>query len=230
MPRFVKLALAAGACLTASLALAAGAGANAKLTADYRFENDLKSSAGNAPRLTETGAGGTFEDELIDGSNDGVWDWTAGDGLRLKDANKVMGSKGKAYTFLLLVNLDTVSSYRKLVDFANLNKDKGWYVYEESLYPYDIEAFDYSEQLIQAGTWRQIALTRSANGKLSGYVGDKRIDSVKDGNKQEVLGHDKILHFLQDDSNIGESTGGQIARLRIWDDALPGDKIKQLAN
>jgi hypothetical protein len=110
---------------------------------------------------------------MIGGTNNGVWDWPTGDGLKLRKATKVMGSPGKTYTFVFLVNLDTVSSYRKLVDFDNLDADEGWYVYSESLYPYDLSHFDYSQQLIQAGTWRQITLTRNSDGVVHGFVGKK---------------------------------------------------------
>ena len=227
MPRNVTLALVCALSVTASLAFVAGAGAKVKLSADYRFEDDLKSSTGSAPNLHEVGAGGLFGDAMVGGSSNGVWTWPAGDGLRLSQATKVLGSEGKTYTFVMLVNLDTVDSYRKLVDFDNLDADEGWYVYSESLYPYDLDRFDYSKQLIQAGTWRQIALTRAESGVVRGYVGKKTIGSAKDRHKDEALGPDKILHFLMDDSG-SEETGGEIARLRIWDDALSAKKIKHL--
>jgi hypothetical protein len=207
-----------------SLTFVASAGAT--LTADYRFENNFKSSGGGAPDLHEVESGGVFEDAMVGNSSNGVWTWQAGDGLRLNHATKVLGLNGRTYTFVLLVNLDEVDSYRKLVDFDNLNADEGWYEYSESLYPYDLSEFNRQE--IQAGKWRQIALTRDEDGFVRGYVGDVRIGSARDRHRDIALGADKILHFLMDDSNVDESTGGQIARLRVWDGALSAAQVKDL--
>ena len=228
MPRIAKLALVCVLTAIGSLALAAGAGAHAKLTANYRFEGTLKSSVGDAPKLEEVASGGQFDVTPIGGHLDGIWNFPVADGLRLAHATKVLGSKGKTYTFVMLVNLDQVSSYRKLVDFSNLNKDRGWYVYEKSLYPYDLDHFDSTDQRILAGEWRQIALTRNGKGFVHGYVDGHEIGEARDRPEHVALGSDKILHFLMDDGGTGESTAGSIARLRIWDDALSKDKIKSL--
>jgi hypothetical protein len=229
MSRTVKLAVLSASCLVASLAFATGAAAKAKLTADYRFEGNYKSSGVDAPKLDPVGSAFTFDEVQVGGSLNGVWTWAVNNGLRLEQATKVLGSKGKAYTVVMLVRLDTVDGYNKIVDFENLDQDEGWYVYEESLYAYDLDGWVYDEKLlVQAEKWRQIALTRTEHGVVRGYVGNKRIDGAPDEPKDFVLGPDKILHFLLDDSNPDESTGGDIARLRIWDTALSKRKIKHL--
>jgi Concanavalin A-like lectin/glucanases superfamily len=227
----VKVAIAAAtAVMVVIFALPAMAGASAKLTADYRFEGNLRSSAGNAPKLHEFNTGdGSFHNQLVKGSRQGVWSFPEGDGLRMGNADKVLGHHGRTYTFALLVNLDAVDGYRKLIDFDNLQQDAGWYVYEQSLYPYDLSDFDYSRQRVQAGAWRQIVLTRGANGVVRGYVGGKKIGRAGDPGKDEALGPDKVLYFLMDDgSTTSEESGGRVARLRIYDNALSREKIKHL--
>jgi hypothetical protein len=227
MPRIVKLALVCALTAVASLALAAGAGAEAKLTADYRFEQSFKNSANtDVPKLTETGSGGIFAVPI--GGGDTIWTWPAGDGLRLAHANRALGSDGKTYTFVMRVSLDAVSNYRKIVDFDNLGADLGWYVYEGSLYPYDLDHVNYDKRPIEPDKFAQIAMTRNAKGVVNGYVDGKTIDDAKDKHKEVALGEDKILHFLLDDSNVAESSGGGISRLRIWDGALSKKKIKHL--
>jgi len=230
MPRTVKLALLFALIIVALLAAASAASAAAKLTADYRFEGNFKSKIGNVPNLIASGGGGSFGTETIGGSNNGVWNFPDSVGVELHKAGRAMGDKGKTYTFVMLMNLDDVAddSYDKLVDFDNLDADEGWYIYDHSLYPYDVNNFEYEKQEVQAGKWEQIALTRNARGIVTGYVGDKRIDSARDKHKQVVLGDDKILHFLMDDSNPGEASPGAIARLRIWRSALSGKTIKHL--
>ena len=101
---------------------------------------------------------------------------------------------------------------------------------ENSLYPYDLPKFDDDEQVIEDDSHEQIALTRSEDGVVRGYVGDKKIGEAKDKHKDIALGDDKILHFLMDDAAgaPNEESATSIARLRIWDDALSAKKIKGL--
>jgi Concanavalin A-like lectin/glucanases superfamily len=227
MPRIVKLALVCALTAVASLALAAGVGAKAKLTADYRLEGNLKSKGVDAPNLEEVGTGSTFDEVEVRGKLNGVWTWAIDDGLRLEQATKVLGSKGKTYTIVMLVRLDDVADYNKIVDFDNRDADEGWYVYEGGLYPYDLH-FDYEKQVIEDEKWAQIALTRTEKGIVHGYADGKQVDGAKDKNRDVALGDDKILHFLLDDGNPAESSGGDIARLRIWDTALSKKRIKRL--
>ena len=63
---------------TASIAMAAP-----KLKADYRFEGNLKSSVGSAPRLFREGPGAEFLTKRVKGTRQGVWKWPEGTGLRL---------------------------------------------------------------------------------------------------------------------------------------------------
>jgi hypothetical protein len=209
--------------------------AGPKLTADYGFENNFKSSKGNAKDLKPEGPIRTcpcakFAKETIDGKKQGVWKWPEGDGLRLDKAKSVLGGHGKTYTFAMLVNLDHVSGYRKLIDFNDLTEDFGWYAYDRSLYPYSVSNFDYDKTPIQADNWRQIVLTRNSADIIGGYVDGQTIDKVKDRDKDVTLVSD-VLHFLLDDHlQDGEHTGGEIARLRIWDDALGPKQVKNLGS
>lgn len=229
--RLIPPAIAVSA-LTAALMLAPGASAH-QPSADYGFEGNFKSSTGSAKNLKPVGPVrfcppcATFQKDKINGEKQGVWSWLEGDGLRLSKAFKVLGKKGKTYTFTMLVKLDSVDGYRKLVDFDNRNEDEGWYAYDESLYPYDLDEFDYSKQKIQAGKWRQITLTRDKKGLVRGFVDGKKIGKAKDPDKFLTLGSDHILHFLIDDGS-SEHSGGMIARLRVWDDALSPKQVKKL--
>jgi hypothetical protein len=230
------LATIATASLATMLVLAAPSGA-AKLKADYRFEHSFKSSVGSLPNLKPEGPPRTcpcarFVRAQISGSKQGAWKWLEGDGLKLRKAGKALGHNGHTYTFVMLVNLDSVDGYRKLIDFDNLQADQGWYIYYSALYPYNLSDFDYSSQLVTAGHWRQIAVTRDRSGVVRGYVGDRKVGTADDPGNDEALGGATVLHFLIDDAVSGgrEATGGLIARLRIWDDALSSKQIKNLGH
>jgi hypothetical protein len=223
--------------VAAMLVLAVPQSGAAKLNADYRFEHNFKSSVGSPPNLQPEGPPrvcpcARFVRAEIGGSKQGAWKWLEGDGLKLRKAGKALGHNGHTYTFVMLVNLDSVDGYRKLIDFDNLQADQGWYVYNSALYPYNLSDFDYSSQLVTAGHWRQIAVTRDKNGVVRGYVGDKKVGMADDPGNDEALGGAAVLHFLIDDAVSGgsEATGGLIARLRIWDDALSSKQIKNLGH
>jgi hypothetical protein len=232
--RRFKFVFVTGFVVALGMAGTAAAAAAAAPSADYRFENNFNSSGGDAKSLVPEGpirmcppcAG--FEKVKVNGKKQGVWGWPEGDGLRLNKANKVLGRGGDTYTFSMLVNLDTVDGYNKLVDFDNREEDEGWYVYEESLYPYDLSDFDYSKTPIQAGEWHQIVLTRG-HGFARGYVDGKLLGKDRDPNTEVALGTQNILHFLIDDGG-SEQSGGMIARLRIWEEALDKGDVKDLGD
>lgn len=224
--------IAAGLAVAASLAPAVASAGS--LSADYKFEDSFKSAVNGASALSPEGPSRIcppceeFDRVKVKGKKQGVWRWPEGDGLRLGNAEKLFGDGGKTYTISMLVNLDTVSGYRKMVDFADFEEDYGWYVYSESLYPYDLGDFDYSKEKVQAGEWRQIVFTRDGSGFARGFVDGKQIGKDRDPNKEVAL-HGNKLHFLIDDG-AGENTGGMIARLRIWENALDPDRIKDLGD
>jgi len=211
-------------------------GAAAKPSADYRFEDTFASSVNGAAALVPEGPVRIcppceeFVRTRVHGKRQGVWKWPEGDGLRLGNADRVLGHNGKTYTISMLVNLDTVSSYRKLVDFYNRDQDEGWYVYDEGLYPYDLDDFNYNKQRIDAGKWHQIVMTRDGDGVVRGYVDGEVLDKDKDKDKQVANGSIDKLHFLIDNEGGTEQSGGMIARMRIWENALDNAQVKNLGD
>ncbi len=229
-----RVAVTALFAIAFTAVLAPTAHAKPTLQADYQFEKNFKSDAGKAKDLKPEGPlrlcppCARFKMEKVDGKKQGVWEWPEGDGLRLEKAKPTLGGQSKTYTFALLIALNNVSGYRKLVDFNDLTDDFGWYAYDRSLYPYSISAFDYDTTPMRAGKWRQVVLTRNSAGIVGGYVDGKLIDKVKDLDEDEIL-RSNVLNFLIDDHNQdAEHSGGEIARLRIWDDALGPKQVKKL--
>ena len=211
----------------------AGVAGAAGPSADYRFEGNFRSSTGVARNLDPVGPlracppCAEFDKEKFHGERQGVWKWPEEDGLRLTKADKVLGHGGRTYTFSFLVNLDTVDGYRKLVDFDDREADEGWYVDDESLHPYSLK--DFEKKRIQAGRWHQIVLTRDGEGFVRGYVDGALLGRAKDRDKDLALGPQDTLHFLMDDGG-SEQSGGMIARLRIWENALDNRQVRRLGD
>jgi Concanavalin A-like lectin/glucanases superfamily len=209
----------------AAVAVVLPSAASADLRADYRFEGNLKSAVGNVPKLAKVGSGGDFKRQRVGNKRQGVWKWPEGDGLRLNKANKAVGNGG-LYTVVMLVNLDDIEDYNKLIDWSNLADEEGLYVEDGMLDPYEL---DESDPVVDARSWVQIAMARSRSENVHLYLNGRRVLTTQDPDDTQVLGADRILHFLLDDeSTEDEETGGRIARLRLWDHTLSTRKIKNL--
>ena len=85
-----------------AVALAMPATSSAKLTADYRFEGNLKSSVNGVPNLNTVGPGTDLKKAQVKGSRQGVFAWPEGSGLLLNQAHKAVGSGAGTYTFVML--------------------------------------------------------------------------------------------------------------------------------
>lgn len=228
MGRVVRMVVAAAlATAVGSVALPAPAAVKVpRPKADYRFEGSLKSSAGKQTRLVKEGPGVKLVRKAVLGNRERVLSWPEGSGVRLNKAGRVLGSNTGTYTFVMLIKLKKVDDYRKLIHFKDLLEDNGFYVDDGTLYAYPT---DYSAEVVRAGRWYQIALTRDAAGMVKAYVDGKRVLVVDDVDGDQVLGPDGFLRFVRDDEDTEtEESGGLMARLRIFSKPLTGKQIRKL--
>jgi hypothetical protein len=220
----------------ALIAVAIAGSASASNTGDYRFEGNFKNSAGPAADLVKFGPGGDFVERRVGNRRQGVWKWPVGTGVKLKHAFKALDHKGKSYTFVVLINLDEVAGYNKLIDFDR-EEEAGLYSHDGALVPFPL---DDSASVMQGGAWYQIAMTRSKGGTVKLYIDGvcpsgqvclafNFLLNREDADKTQVLGRKGILTFLRDDEGpMLEQTSGMIARLRIHDDPLSEQRLENL--
>ena len=197
--------------------------------ADYRFNLNLKSSVNkaNAPTMKEIGGGFSYYFTSIGGQRDNYLNWVSGSGLKLPQAQKVIGTPGD-YTIAMLANFDEVDTYRKIVDFDNDQADEGWYVHDSYLDPFDVDDVSGpASPPITGGAWHMLVMTR-AGGRVKAYVDNVRYLNLPDPTGEEVLGPQRVLRFLRDNGLGSEETGGKIARLRIWKNPLTDKQAKNL--
>jgi hypothetical protein len=199
------------------------------LVADYRFDGTYSSVAGNPPDLEPIGLP-EFTTNTVDGVVRRVLGFPEGSGCRIPSADQLLGD---AYTVAVLFRFNTVTSWRRVMDFKNRVSDWGLYSFWGNLNFYDIAIGSGGE--IVPGAYVQVVLTRGVEGNVRGYVnGSPEIEFI------DLVGHalvsaDGFLAFFQDDLDFpGESSSGAVARIRIWDgplsavvvanlDRLPGD-------
>ena len=188
------------------------------LVADYTFDGKTTSTVGNSPALQLIGSP-VYQTESVDGVNRRVLAFSAGDGCRLPDASQTIGN---AYTIVVLFRFDSVTSWRRVIDFRNRKTDWGLYSYFGNLNFYNIKTG--TGGTIQPDAYVQIALTRNEQGTVRGYVNGLAEIDFSDTLPNATLDADDILSFFQDDTVVpNEHAAGAVSRIRIWDGPL-GEK------
>jgi hypothetical protein len=191
--------------------------ARATLIHDYEFQNSVADSLGG-PSLTTLG--GTV--------GPSSYNFGAEQGLSLSGA--LSAAQSATYTIDLVFKFDTLSGFRKIVDFKNLASDNG--VYNLST---DMNYFNFSfgpNGAFTAGTYARVDLTRdNSTGLVVGYVNGVQQISFTDSSSDAVFNAaNHIINFFQDDNVTGgrESSSGSVRQIRIFDTALSATEVAAL--
>ena len=223
--------------VTVMLVGLAGPASAATLVADYQFQNTLESSSGG-PALAEFSRKGTtaeFVTDSVMGVDRTVWDWPESHGLVLQSANNYIGN---FYSIVMLVKLDEIAGYNKLIDFRHFSdSDSGLYVQDSNLHAYGCGGSSTSNP-ISSSTYHQIVMTRDTSKRVRLYVdGAEVLDGARyDTQDGCSMGAATAVHFLVDDEytcSTPEATGceeasGRLARLRIYNGALTPAEVAGL--
>lgn len=201
--------------------------------ADYRFQNNVKTSVGTAPTLTKIGPkSNTFTTATVDGDPRKVLRFPKGNGLKL-DTTGLLSSNG-IYTIVVLLELDDVSNFKRIVDFKNGTSDNGLYVQNGGpngglrFYPWSASG----TTPIAANRYVQVVITRDLSGIVRGYVDGSQQFQFDDAASQDaVISSEDNLRFFKDNTSggtTGEDSGGSVARIRLFDVALSGTDVGRL--
>jgi hypothetical protein len=212
------------------LAWHAASAAAATLVADYN-NGSLTSSVAGAPDLATVGTGTAVASEQVVSHlpTQNVITFTAGSGLALNPMSQILPSSG-AYTIAMTARITATSidGYSKLIDFANGTSQYGVYVDHNTLGFYNYVGAPTTQVV---ATYGEIVLTRDASGTLAGYYDSALQFSANDSVFQWGLidASDKLRLFLDDFlGGANEQSGGAVARIRIWTDALTAAEVARL--
>lgn len=202
--------------LVATLALSAAALAQAQTASHVYLMNDASDLLGG-PALTTLG--GDFTSQA------GRYSFGVNQGFSLENA-----IDANVYTIDFVFNFDTVSGYRRLIDFKALTSDNGLYNLNSTLNFYGLIAG--STNVFAIGTDARVTLTRDAAGLLTGYVNGVQQLQISDGSGQASFSAaNQIAYFFRDDNSVsGEASAGSIDYLRIYDSALSANEVANLAS
>lgn len=187
----------------------------------YRFEDNLRSSIDNPPDLTNAGSGLSFSTATVRGGARRVYNFPAGTGVQLSPTLGVFPNQ--LYTMVMLVRLDNVSGWRRLIDFRN-GIDQGFYVRDGKLefHPYSGQ----SAVCVTNNTWHMIALTHDAGGQMKLYCDGVLRLTLNDSSSYGVVSSANTVKFFKDDG--GDSGSGSVSRIHIFSRVLDLGEITAL--
>jgi hypothetical protein len=177
----------------------------------YEFNGTMNDSIGGVALIDNGGTIGAGS--LAFGANQGPTFW----GEASVNAN---------YSIGLRFSFETVTGYRKIIDFKNRTQDSGQYVLsgEPRFYPVG------GGGAVSADTPVDLVVTRdAATSSYSVYLNGSTtpVFSFNDGSGLAValFGGQTVFHFFRDDLvNGGEASAGVVSEIRIWDRPLsPGE-------
>jgi uncharacterized repeat protein (TIGR01451 family) len=202
----------------------------AAVKADYQFQNSRASSFGTPPQILDGGVGGTvYSAELIDGVSRTVLLFPAGSGVMLTPTTPTMFND--RYSIVLWFRLTQIDGYRKVLDFRNGFGEMGLYVRDGRLVFYgdSSELAAGSAAPIAANAYAQVVLTRDGSKNVSGYVNGALQFAFVDSQDKAVVSTSNTLRFFRDDNTTQvEHSGGAVARIRIYDDALTNAEMPSI--
>lgn len=191
----------------------------------YHFNNSLNEMYAKGPALTAL-CPGTYGSETLPVSlTKTTYRFNNGCGLMYNDASKNFITSG-TYTIEVYFRLDTISGYKKLIDFDSMKQDAG--LYNQSgkivLYPNVTSA----DSFVGAGVYQYVAITRdSTTKKMYINANGKTAGTYTDNSGLYKLGTDKLLTFFRDDKTTnGEQSKGAVAMIQISNYVMDSNTVK----
>ena len=167
------------------------------------------------------GGANSFVSDTIDGYTRQTVLFPQNSGLSVNTSGVIPSS---AYTIAILFKFDTVSGFRRVVDFANRTSDEGAYIQNGRL-----ENENTANELFDLNTYVQIVLVRESSGRIRAYRdGLLRVDVPSDGGTFAITSAN-ILSFFQDDLIFpNEASAGSVARIRLYDAPMTTAQVQAL--
>jgi hypothetical protein len=185
------------------------------LSHDYNLTNSLSDLIGSTPL---NGDGGSI--------TAAGYSFAAQQGLNVSSALSNVGD----YSLLMDFSFQSLSGYKKIVDYKNLASDNGVYNLNT-----DLDYFNFSfgpTGAFTANTAARVIVTRdSTTGVVTGYVNGVSQFAFTDSTSDATFtGTNGIIRFFEDDNVTGgrESSAGLATRISIYNGALTSTEVAAL--
>ncbi len=174
--------------------------------------------------LKMLGQPGKFIKEIVPGSGENgvpeikrtVYKFENNTGLQFSNS-QAKGFLSKSFTVEIYFKLDTLGSWKRVLDFKNRKSDYGSYIYDGKLNFYD---YAISEKApVKARQYIHYVLSRDFDTKvIRMYVNGLSKVEFKDPGTEGMLDQDQVLNFFQDDLVANhEASSGSVALIRVYD-------------
>lgn len=203
--------------LPAAILFASATLAEAALIHQYRLDGSLADDLGGPSLVAD---GGTL--------NATDYSFAANQGLSLSNALPNAGNYSIEFEF----EFDTLSGYRKLVDFKDLTADAGLYNLNTALNFFPVTGG--SSGAFTANVFARLVLTRDGSSNaVTGYVnGVQQITFTDSGSLAVFSAANNIIRFFEDDTKTGpsEASAGAVDYIRIYDAPLTAADVAALTD
>jgi OOP family OmpA-OmpF porin len=190
----------------------------------YDFNSGLSPIEKGGPSLKAIGQAGKLVRELVPGSGvkgvpeiyRTVYQFKTNSGLQF-DNTLTNGFLNKNFTIELYFKMDTLGSWKRVIDFKNRKSDYGCYIYDGKLNFYD---FAVGEKVpIRPGQYIHYVISRDVETKqIKMYINGLEKIEFTDPGKEAQLDMDQVLNFFQDDLVANhEASSGSVALIRLYD-------------
>ena len=180
----------------------------ATLENQFLLDGTTADTLGNGTATLGSGSGSLDSDSF---------NFAAGQGLFVS-----IGSTLSTWSIVMEVALDNVGSWRRLLDFSDLNSDIGLYSFNGLMQYYNSATGPTT--VFSAGQYAQVALTYDGT-TTRGYVdGTEQIVSTATGSGFPVL----ISSFYALIDNGSENTSGDLLYLEVYDGVLSASEVASL--
>lgn len=211
--------------LYSAVLLALSSSLNAQVTLVSRFElnNNMSDAIGNATCASNNNIATSYDA--------GIFSWTANDtignggGLKITIPDALFTENN--YSVAVRFRFSETAGYRKLIDYSNLDSDRGLYV-NSSLRLYN--SGNYGPTEIPVDSMIYVVITRnSTNDSTHTYLWDGntlRTESIALDTQGDYVaalsGTDRVLFFFADDSTTMSeySYSGMVDEITIWNGVI----------
>jgi OmpA-OmpF porin, OOP family len=190
----------------------------------YDFNKGLLPIESGGTALKPLGKPGKFIKEVVPGSGTNgvpeiirtVYKFENNTGLQFNNA-LANGFLSKSFTIEIYFKLDTLGSWKRVLDFKNRKSDYGGYIYDGKLNFYDYAIGEKAP--IRAGQYMHYVLSRDFDTRMiKMYINGQSKLEFKDPGVEGLLDQDQVLNFFQDDLVANHEAGpGSVALIRLYD-------------
>ena len=205
--------------LTAFLILSLGVSfADGVVTHTFTFTGNFNDSQAGPP-IVPTADHGTGS--LT--TNPGFYTFGANQGLSLTSADFPDGTN---YSIEFNVELDSTSTYKKLLDFSGTALDAGLYAHNSGL---ELFPDTLSSGTFTAGQFHVVVFTRDTAGNQIGYLDGVQVFATGANPANTIIGAPGVF-FFHDDAATGftEASAGQVDYIRTYNGALTAEQVAAL--